>query len=258
MTHSRVVRPKIFAHIPQLVAGISTRHGGVSSQAYQTLNLGVHTDDDPEAITQNLSLFCADLGIAPESLARSYQVHGAEIWQTSLPGYQSGYDAIISETPGIFAGVGIADCCPILLADPVRQVTAAIHAGWKGTVAQIVSKTASTLIAAGSNPADILAYIGPCISLENFEVGDEVAEQFVHKEKRDDRWHVDLKATNAAQLRDVGIRQIEISDYCTVEDNDLFFSHRKEKGVTGRMLAVIGWVNAAGVCDPGSVTLKAT
>jgi copper oxidase (laccase) domain-containing protein len=69
---------------------------------------------------------------------------------------------------------------------------------------------------------------------------------------------VDLKATNAAQLCDVGINQIEISEYCTVEHNALFYSHRKEKGITGRMLAVIGWVNAAGVCDPGSVTLKAT
>lgn len=244
MTHSRVLRPKIFAHIPQLVAGISTRHGGVSSQAYQSLNLGVHTEDDPEAITQNLSLFCADLGISPESLARSYQVHGAEIWQTSLPGYQSGYDAIISETTGIFAGVGIADCCPILLADPVRRVSAAIHAGWKGTVAQIVHKTASTLIAAGSNPADILAYIGPCISLKRFEVGDEVAAQFEHKEKRGERWHVDLKATNAAQLRNLGITQIEISEYCTVEQNDVFFSHRQEKGITGRMLAVVGFHHA--------------
>ncbi len=241
MTHSRVVRPHIFSHIPQLVAGVSTRHGGVSSEGYQSLNLGVHTDDDPSAITQNLSLFCSDLGISPAALARSYQVHGSEIWQTSLPGYQSGYDAIISETPGIIAGVGIADCCPILLADPVRRVAAAIHAGWKGTVAQIVHKSASAMIEAGSNPADILAYIGPCISIENFAVGDEVAEQFEHKEKRGDRWHVDLKATNAAQLRDVGINQIEVSEYCTVEQNDVFFSHRKEKGITGRMLAVVGF-----------------
>ena len=258
MTHSRVVRPQIFAHIPQLVAGISTRHGGVSSQAYQSLNLGVHTDDDPEAIESNLTLFCSDLGISPDALARSYQVHGAEIWHTNISGYERGYDAIIAETPGIIAGVGIADCCPILLADPVRHVAAAIHAGWKGTVAQIVSKTASALLVAGSNPADILAYIGPCISLDRFEVGDEVAEQFAHKEKRGARWHVDLKATNAAQLQNLGINQIEVSEFCTVEHNVLFYSHRKEKGVTGRMLAVIGWVNAAGVCDPGSVTLKAT
>jgi len=223
------------------VAGVSTRHGGKSTAAYQTLNLCIHTDDHPDMVQQNLSLFCHDLGISPQALARSYQVHGDIIWETKEPGYTSGYDAIIAYEPGIFAGVGIADCCPILLADPLRGCTAAIHAGWKGTVAQIVSKTASAMISQGSNPADILAYIGPCISLTHFEVGDEVAEQFVFKEKRGARWHVDLKATNEAQLRNVGISQIEISDYCTIENNDLFFSHRKEKGITGRMLAIIGF-----------------
>ena len=241
MTHSRVIRPEIFKHIPQLVAGISTRHGGVSSQAYQSLNLGVHTDDDPVAISSNLGLFCADLGISPDALARSYQVHGSEIWTTSEAGYQTGFDAVLTSEQGIFAGVGIADCCPILLADPVRFSVAAIHAGWKGTVAQIVHKTASAMIVGGSNPADILAYIGPCISLVHFEVGDEVAEQFNHKEKRDARWHVDLKSANVAQLQALGITQIEISDYCTVANNDVFYSHRKEKGITGRMLAVIGF-----------------
>lgn len=241
MTHSRVIRPEIFKHIPQLVAGISTRHGGVSSQAYQSLNLGVHTDDDPAAISSNLELFCADLGISPDALARSYQVHGSEIWTTSIAGFQTGFDAVLTSEQGIFVGVGIADCCPILLADPIRQTAAAIHAGWKGTVAQIVSKTTSAMIASGSNPTDILAYIGPCISLTHFEVGDEVAEQFEMKEKRGARWHVDLKATNAAQLQALGVTQIEISDYCTVANNNVFFSHRKEKGITGRMLAVIGF-----------------
>jgi len=237
----RVIIPTIFKHIPQLVAGVSTRHGGKSTQAYQTLNLGLHTDDHPDMVQQNLSLFCHDLGIPPQALARSYQVHGDVIWETKEPGYTSGYDAIIAHAPGIFAGVGIADCCPILLADPSRGCTAAIHAGWKGTVAQIVSKTASAMISQGSNPSDILAYVGPCISLAHFEVGDEVAEQFEFKEKQGARWHVDLKASNEAQLRKVGISQIEISEYCTIENNDLFFSHRKEKGVTGRMLAIIGF-----------------
>jgi hypothetical protein len=192
-------------------------------------------------VQQNLFLFCRDLGISPQALARSYQVHGDVIWETKEPGYTSGYDAIIAHAPSIFAGVGIADCCPILLADPVRQTSAAIHAGWKGTVAQIVSKTASAMISQGSNPVDILAYIGPCISLAHFEVGNEVAEQFEFKEMGAERWHVDLKATNEAQLRTLGISQIEISEYCTIENNDLFFSHRKEKGVTGRMLAIIGF-----------------
>ena len=77
--------------------------------------------------------------------------------------------------------------------------------------------------------------------MAHFEVGDEVAEQFELKERRGARWHVDLKASNEAQLSSLGISQIEISDYCTIENNDLFFSHRKEKGVTGRMLAIIGF-----------------
>jgi YfiH family protein len=243
MTNSseRVIIPSIFKHVPQLVAGVSTRHGGKSTEAYQTLNLGLHTDDHPDVVHENLSLFCSDLGISTETLARSYQIHGDVIWETKEPGYTSGYDAIIAHAPGIFAGVGIADCCPILLADPKRFCAAAIHAGWKGTVQEIVHKTASLLIASGSNPADILAYIGPCISLAHFEVGDGVAEQFEFKERRGARWHVDLKASNEAQLRSLGISQIEISEFCTIENNDLFFSHRKEKGITGRMLAIIGF-----------------
>ena len=244
MTPSRFVRPTIFQSIPGLVAGVSTRHGGLSKAPYSSLNVGVHTDDAPEDIEQNLSLFCTDLGISPADLARSYQVHGDKIWVTGRAGYQSGFDAMISVQPGVFAGVGIADCTPILLADPVTRVCAAIHAGWKGTVAKIVEKTAKRMIEnRGSNPADILAYIGPCISLAHFEVGDEVAAQFdaAFKTRKGAKWHVDLKAANAAQLQSVGIQQIEIDSACTVENNADFFSHRTEKGVTGRMLALIGF-----------------
>lgn len=244
MTPNRVIRPNIFQSIPGLVAGVSTRHGGLSEPPYSSLNLGVHTDDSSEVIEQNLSLFCADLGVSPTDLARSYQVHGDKIWVTGRAGYQSGFDSMVSVQPGVFAGVGIADCTPILLADPNTRVCAAIHAGWKGTVAQIVHKTAKRLIEnRGSNPADILAYIGPCISLAHFEVGDEVASQFdsAFKTRKGDKWHVDLKAANAAQLQALGIQQIEIDPACTVENNADFFSHRTEKGVTGRMLALIGF-----------------
>ena len=146
MTPSRFVRPTIFQSIPGLVAGVSTRHGGLSEAPYSSLNVGVHTDDAPEVIEQNLSLFCTDLGISPTDLARSYQVHGDKIWVTGKAGYQSGFDAMVSVQTGVFAGVGIADCTPILLADPVTRVCAAIHAGWKGTVAKIVEKTAKRMI----------------------------------------------------------------------------------------------------------------
>ena len=244
MTPNRVVRPRIFQSIPGLVAGVSTRHGGLSESPYSSLNLGIHTDDTPEVIEQNLALFCADLGISPADLARSYQVHGDKIWVTGRAGYQSGFDAMVSVQPGVFAGVGIADCTPILLADPVTRVCAAVHAGWKGTVAKIVEKTAKRMIDnRGSNPSDIHAYIGPCISFDHFEVGNEVAVQFdeVFKSRKGAKWHVDLKAANAAQLQALGIQQLEIDPSCTVENNADFFSHRNEKGLTGRMLALIGF-----------------
>ena len=244
MTPSRFLRPSIFQNIPGLVAGVSTRHDGLSEAPYSSLNLGVHTDDSPKVIEQNLALFCQDLGISTTDLARSYQVHGDKIWVTGRAGYQSGFDAMVTVQPGVFAGVGIADCTPILLADPVTRICAAIHAGWKGTVAQIVHKTAKRMIEnRGSNPTDILAYIGPCISLAHFEVGDEVAAQFdsAFKTRKGAKWHVDLKAANAAQLQSLGIQQIEIDPACTVGNNVDFFSHRIEKGMTGRMLALIGF-----------------
>ena len=226
------------------MAGVSTRHGGLSEPPYSSLNLGIHTDDTPEIIDQNVALFCEDLGISPADLARSYQVHGDKIWVTGRAGYQSGFDAMVSVQPGVFAGVGIADCTPILLADPVTRVCAAVHAGWKGTVAKIVEKTAKRMIDnRGSKPSDIHAYIGPCISLAHFEVGDEVAAQFdeAFKSRKGSKWYVDLKAANAAQLQALGIQQLEIDPSCTVENNDDFFSHRNEKGLTGRMLALIGF-----------------
>jgi copper oxidase (laccase) domain-containing protein len=105
-------------------------------------------------------------------------------------------------------------------------------------------KTAKRMIEnRGSDPANILAYIGPCISQVHFEVGDEVAAQFdeAFKTRIGSKWHVDLKAANAAQLRSLGIQQIEIDSVCTVKNNADFFSHRTEKGVTGRMLALIGF-----------------
>jgi hypothetical protein len=244
MTPKRVTRPAIFQSIPGLVAGVSTRHGGLSESPYSSLNLGIHTDDSPEIIEKNLALFCEDIGVSPSDLARSYQVHGDKIWVTGRPGYQTGFDAMVSVQAGVFAGVSIADCTPILLADPVAGICAAIHAGWKGTVAGIVEKTAKRMIEnRGSNPANILAYIGPCIGLANFEVGDEVAAQFTaeYKTRVNNKWHVDLKAANAAQLEKLGITQIEIDPACTVENNADYFSHRKEKGFTGRMIALIGF-----------------
>ncbi|MCX6295223.1 MAG: polyphenol oxidase family protein [Bacteroidetes bacterium] len=147
----------------------------------------------------------------------------------------------------MFLAVSVADCTPILIHDTKNNAVAAIHAGWKGTVGKIVLNTLQLMGEQyGTEGKYCKAFIGACISYENFEVGDEVATYFELSQKRFDKqkqkWFVDLKKANMKQLLDFGVmeKNIEISDFCTVKNNNTFFSHRKEKGVTGRMMAVIG------------------
>jgi YfiH family protein len=147
-------------------------------------------------------------------------------------------------------GVTVADCTPILIYDARNQAVGAVHAGWRGTVAQIALKALQTMqLTYGTKPSDCYAYVGTCIDECSFEVGEEVAEQFDKEFKRFDstlgKYLIDLKRANAAQLSSFGIpdNQIEISPFSTITHNKDYFSYRLEKGQTGRMLAVIGVKN---------------
>ena len=135
----------------------------------------------------------------------------------------------------------------VLIHDEKNNAVAAIHAGWRGTDGKIVAKVLLKMQENyGTNAADCKAYIGACIGYENFEVGKEVAGHFdkavkmYNPEKQ--KWFVDLKNANQQQLLDAGVRtdNIEVSPYCTFKAEELFFSHRRDKGITGRMMAVIG------------------
>jgi YfiH family protein len=241
-------RPGIFAALPQLIAAESTRHGGLSQGNYSSLNLGLSTDDDPGVVAQNRQFFFQHLGIDPTQVASAHQVHGESIWQVEAAGRAEGYDALVSNVPNVFLSVTVADCTPILITDPGSRAVAAIHAGWRGTAAEIVAKTLAQLQEAyGTHPADCYAYIGTCIDECSFEVNADVADYFAAEYKRWDealqKYFVDLKAANFAQLLRGGVpaQQIEVSPYSTVLHNADFFSYRKEKGVTGRMLNVIGY-----------------
>lgn len=240
-------RPIIFTAAPQLIAAQSTRHGGVSPAPYASLNLGKSTGDDPAHLAENRRRFAEALGFPIDQLAWSKQVHGDRIRYAACPGGAEGFDALITDQPGVVLAVSIADCTPILVLDRKNRAVAAVHAGWRGTVAGIVEKTLQEMSARfGTLGADCLAYVGTCISANAFEVGDEVAAEFADPFKRYDatrgRFFVDLKKANAAQVLDFGIppAQLEISPRCTVEHNTDYFSHRREQGRTGRMLAVIG------------------
>lgn len=239
-------KPQIFNQYPELVAAESTRHGGVSTGHYTSLNLG-GSQDTPENIMQNNLIFFGALGIPFEQVAKAHQVHGTDIVAVTSPARFEGYDALITDIRGIQLAVTVADCTPILIYDPVTGAVAAIHAGWRGTVGGIVTKTVAAMQKNyGTRPEDCVAYVGTCIDECSFEVGDDVAQHFTPTYKRLDdttgKFFVDLKASNRDQLLHTGVKpgNIEVSPYSTVIHNHDYFSHRAEKGLTGRLLVTIG------------------
>jgi YfiH family protein len=241
-----IISPAVFKN-HSIIAAQSTRIGGVSEGAYSSMNLGMSVNDTRENVLKNRELFFGTLGLGLPQLVISKQVHGNEVFVADAPVITEGYDALITNKPNVFLAISIADCTPILIYDTKNKAVAAIHAGWKGTVAAIVSNTLQKMKAVyGSNGEDCIAYVGACIGYSNFEVGEEVAIHFDNAFKRFDeqkqKWFVDLKAANKQQLLNFGVveKNIEISNYCTVKDKDLFFSHRRDKGISGRMMVVIG------------------
>ena len=239
--------PTIFQAFPHLVAAESRRHGGVSNAPFASLNLGINTEDAGENVQENRRIFFEKLGISALSLASSYQVHDDQVQIVTQAGRAEGFDALITNRPDVFVGVTVADCTPVLIYDARRRAVGAVHAGWRGTVAQLVFKTLKTMqMEYGTMPEDCYAYVGTCIDECAFEVGEEVAARFEAPFKRFDasinKYLIDLKRANAAQLEAFGLpaEQIEISPYSTITHNADYFSYRLEKGQTGRMLAVIG------------------
>jgi YfiH family protein len=243
--------PPVFEPFQNVIAAESTRHGGVSSFPFASLNVGLNTNDLPECVQENRQRFFSSLGIDAGCVASSHQVHGDRILTVTEPGRFDGYDALITNLPDHFLTVTVADCTPILIYDAGNRVVAAIHAGWRGTVFRIVEKTVQAMQEQfGTQPANCFAYVGTCIDLCSFEVGNEVAEQFDEAYKQFDagrqKFMIDLKAANVAQLTTAGVpaNQIGVSPYSTVLDNQDFFSYRSEHGNTGRMLALIGFRSA--------------
>lgn len=244
-TRAPVLRPRIFSDCPSVSAGVSTREGGVSGPPFDTLNLGRHVGDDPSSVEENRRRFCAALDADPAWLATAGQVHGTTVQVVDAPRHEPFCDGLVTTTPELLLAIATADCAAVLLADPTHGVAGACHAGWRGTAAGIVPDTIATMTDLGATPGTLRAFVSPCISRANFEVGPEVAAEFddavVHRRDEWPRPHVDLKAALRRQLRDAGLADnaIEISDRCTVGDNDTFFSYRAADGTTGRMFGAV-------------------
>lgn len=236
-----------FDVLPFIRAAFSTRAGGVSAAPFDQLNLGLSTDDDPGHVAENRRRFFEAIDVPLSSVAIQKQVHEARSAYVPAPAFLNCTDAAYTDRPGVFLTVSAADCVPILFTGKKRKVVGVIHAGWKGTLLRIAERTITKVKEQFEvEGEDMVAVIGPSISARNYEVGEELAGQFDPAFVVRNGYakpHLDLWKANEAQLREAGIKDVFTSGLCTLDRQDLFFSHRGSGGRSGRMLGVIGIID---------------
>jgi len=237
--------PRIFEEDLQITALFSESNKEIinSGSSVPGLNLGYNTEAEPTEVDQNFKLLFDEIGWNRNQLAIANQVHGSNIIEVSKPGTYDDADGFVTNKAKLSLGIRVADCVAILAGDPINGVIGAFHAGWKGAADNIVPKGIEKMIQLGADPDHVRVYLSPCISLKNFEVGEEVAskfpEQFLDR-KSYKKPHVDLKGFIGWQLLNYGIKikNIEISTHCTVQDS-AYYSYRRERERAGRMLGMI-------------------
>jgi YfiH family protein len=239
---------------PELLHFSTLRTGGLSTDNYSSLNLGLNSGDIRENVIANRNALCKALEINTDRFIFPKQAHSATVRVITTTFFSSGKeernhflhetDAIITTLKGVCIAVKTADCVPVLLYDPKQKVVSAIHAGWRGTAQNIVLTTIQRLVEEfGSDPADLIAGIGPSISPDVYEVGEDVHSQFDSAFYRDTnpvktgKRRLDLWKANKHQLIQGGVSSdhIEIAKLCTWSDSDRFFSARRDCAKTGRM-----------------------
>lgn len=237
--------------------GFTTRHEGVSRPPYNSLNLGMNTQDQQANVEGNRSLLARAFGVNQEALVTPRQVHGSDILVINEANEDFSHflsvegDAVITNQPNVIIGVCVADCAPILLCDPVNKVIAVVHAGWKGTAAKLVSKTVAGMEAEfGSTPRLLHAAIGPCIQKCCYEVDEPVRKAFQQGDldwnscaelTSPGKWQLDLAAANRDLLRAAGLpdESIQVSEQCVCCHSEQFFSYRRDQEESGRQMGFI-------------------
>jgi YfiH family protein len=234
---------------------VFSRQGGVSLAPYDSLNLSVSVPDDKERVYANRRRAYGIYGRHTDTVVHAHLVHGndvAQVTQTNNGTWMPRVDGIITNEPGCALTMNYADCTPIFLYDPEHHAIGLGHAGWQGTVKDLPGSMVQAMVRAfGSNPANLVAGIGPCIGPCCYEVGEQVITA-VHETfaDADDLFiepplgkrpfsqgngpHFDMLEANRRNLANMGVTQIELSGLCTACRTDLFFSHRAEGGKTGR------------------------
>ena len=232
---------------------IFTRHGGLSPEPWGSLNVGGTVGDDLTRVRTNRNLSLKVLDCSPDSVFDVWQVHSADVVCATAPRPDSESvrqaDIILTDKPELTLYMRFADCVPILFHDPCKGVVGVAHAGWVGTVRDVATASVNAMRKQyGSNPADIIAGIGPSIGPDHYEVGSDVILQVIQKfgddselllKSNNGKIHFDLWKTNRLLLERAGVEQIEVAEICTACNTNDWFSHRAEKGRTGRFGALI-------------------
>lgn len=257
-----------------VLCGVTYRIGGNSKKPYKSLNLGFNTGDRYEDIFKNYETLINNLELKDYTFFLTNQIHEDKIKvidksdlsdestneDTTKGSYDfdfknrirfvDGHDGMVTDLPNIALLTFYADCVPLVFYDPIKKVIGNCHAGWRGTVKRIPEKLIMKMIEEfGSNPSDIRVAIGPCASKCCYEVDSGVINEFdannfpndIYETKEDGKFMLDLKSANKSTLLLSGVKEenIEISNSCTICNNDLFFSYRLENGSTGRHCAII-------------------
>ncbi|MEO8446811.1 MAG: peptidoglycan editing factor PgeF [bacterium] len=246
MKQQDIIHSNLFKNFPEIKFGFSTKQGGVSPEPF-CMNLSNAVGDNTDNVNQNRKIFFDKLGIKSEQVTYQKQIHSAIINYSSQPTHFEGCDAIYTDRKNNFLAVSVADCIPIFLYAADKKIVAGIHSGWKGTEQKILSLTIDRLKNEYDiNSEDLIAYVGPGICGEHYEVGSEVGSLFDEniRSARNGKYYLDLKKDNYNQMIAAGLREsnIEVSGLCTFEEKNLLHSYRRDGIKSGRMFGVIGLV----------------
>ncbi len=238
-----VIQPYTFKHFKEIGFGFSTKIGKeIKSPFY--FNLSFSVGNDSEIVKENRKTFFNKIGIDESKVAFQKQVHGDIIKIVNSPGNQGESDALITTEKKLGLTITSADCCAIFIYDYKKEIIAAVHSGWRGTSKRILFKTLEKLKNDFScNASDLFCYLSPSISQQNYEVGEEVVQQFSKEyiKKINNKFYLDIKTANYEMLIGQGVKsnQIQVSQLCSYGFSSLLHSYRRDGNKSGRALGVI-------------------
>jgi YfiH family protein len=239
-----ILKPYIFQKFPEIIFGLSTKIGGNGKSQYG-FNLSYSVGDEKSIVDFNRKIFFESIGLDVNKIAFQRQIHSAIVKITNAGGDNGESDALITNNKNLGLAVTIADCTPIFIYDWKNKVLAAVHSGWRGTAEKILTKTLLLLRDNfGSDPENLFVYIGPSISVLNYEVGKEVAKKFEDKYviSKNEKLFLDISGNNYDMILEFGVpkNQIQKSEMCTFEFRSIMHSYRRDGAKSGRSLGVIG------------------